>query len=304
MTKNKATCVIWSPADVEACKLYIGTRCLAKLSKMCSKRWRKSSKWLNSVSLQTFSKSVAAALPDRITIISDPRILTYKELDEYSSRIAAGLSARGIGGGDHIGLYLRNCVEYLEMFLATVKLRAVPFNVNYRYRGEELKYLFENGDAAVIVHSREFAPILDEIEQLLPKMHLRVAVEDGSDVNLGSSVSYKELVAEQPLAVAEQSEGDATLLYTGGTTGLPKGVIWPHKAFFFACLGGGGNFHKAGPCVTPNDIVEKATGGFGLRMFTVAPLMHGAAIWAAWSALVGGLTLVLDTSRFFDAERV
>lgn len=94
------------------------------------------------------------------------------------------------------------------------------------------------------------------------------------------------------------------LIYTGGTTGLPKGVMWPHRAFVFGCAGGAGYFNPAGPIVRPEDIADRASKGYPLKLFPVAPLMHAAAFWAAWSGLLNGLGIVLDESRMFDASTI
>ncbi|MEO9461440.1 MAG: AMP-binding protein [Marinomonas sp.] len=247
-------------------------------------------------------ETVAAAVPDRIAIQSDAGDLTYAMLDERTDRLAAALSDRGIGAGDSIGLYLMNGPEYLEGFIAASKLGAVPFNVNYRYGAEELRYLFTNAEAAVIIHNGEFAPLIEEIRPSLESLKLSVAVGE-TDEN-SASEDYETLMKAPPVKGFARHEDDYMLQYTGGTTGMPKGVMWPHKAFFFACLGAGGHFHPAGPITKPDEIAGRAAEGYQLKMFTIAPLMHGAAIWAAWSGLLGGLTLVLDPMRSFDAEAI
>lgn len=246
---------------------------------------------------------VAAAVPDRIAIEADDVALTYAELDERSDRIAAALTARGLMRGDTVGLYLMNGPEYLEAFIGACKLGAIPFNVNYRYGVEELCYLFDNAHAAAVVLNDEFADIALEVADRTPSIKCLVSVgQYTADRDL--IIPYEELLKAKPSKDFERFEDDILLLYTGGTTGMPKGVMWPHKAFFYACLGGGGHFHPSGPIGAPDEIVGRATEGYRLKMFTLAPLMHGAAIWAAWSGLLGGLTLVLDPMRRFDAEAI
>ena len=247
---------------------------------------------------------VARAVPQRSAIVCDGHVTSFAELDERADRVAEGLAARGVGRGDTVGLYLTNCAEHLEAFLAAIKLGAVPFNVNYRYGGDELHYLLDNAQAAAIFHNREFGPLLDELRPRLPTLKLAIAVEDGGKAPLGGSLAYDELV-ESPLGGPfARDERDILLTYTGGTTGMPKGVMWPHRAFFFACLGGGGHFHPAGPIAAPEEIAGRALEGYQLRLLPVAPLMHAAAVWATWSALLGGLTIVLDRARRFDAARI
>jgi fatty-acyl-CoA synthase len=245
-------------------------------------------------------EAVAARVPDRLAVRCDAGDISYAELDERTDRLAVGLAGKGIGVGDTVGLYLMNGPEYLEGFIAAVKLGAVPFNVNYRYGAEELSYLLGNANAKAVLFNAEFAGIMAEISPQLSSIKLAVSVGG----NAPDCTAYETLMTSAPRKGFVRSEGDILLQYTGGTTGMPKGVMWPHKAFFFACLGGGGHFHPAGPVTAPDQIAGRAEEGYQLSMFTIAPLMHGAAIWAAWSALLGGLTLVLDPMRSFDAEAI
>jgi fatty-acyl-CoA synthase len=248
-------------------------------------------------------ESVAAAVPERVAIEADDVTLTYADLDERSDRIAAALAQRGLKRGDTVGLYLMNCPEYLEAFIAASRLGAIPFNVNYRYSAEELSYLFDNARASAIVFNAEFESTMREVADRSKSIELMVSVGNSTSAD-DRAVSYGALLETSPRKDFERSEDDILLQYTGGTTGMPKGVMWPHKAFFFACLGGGGHFHPSGPISRPDEIAGRALEGYQLKMFTIAPLMHGAAIWAAWSGLLGGLTIVLDPMRTFDAEAI
>ncbi|HZV10819.1 MAG TPA: AMP-binding protein, partial [Novosphingobium sp.] len=202
------------------------------------------------------------------------------------------------------GLYLTNRVEFIEAFLAVIKLGAIPFNVNYRYRAEELRYLFANGRAAAIIHDAQYGEILRGLRGDLADLKLCVAVADGSLEAAAGSLAYADLLESAPAGPWPRAEDDIMLTYTGGTTGMPKGVMWPHRAFFFACAGGGGHFNPHGPATCPQDIADRAAHGYPLRMFTVAPLMHAAALWTVWSALLNGLTVVLDESGRFDAAAI
>lgn len=248
-------------------------------------------------------ETVAQAVPDRLALQADDIELTYADLDERSDRLAAALADRGILRGDTVGLYLMNCPEYLEAFIAVSKVGAIPFNVNYRYGGEELRYLFDNAQAVAIFFNSEFEELMQGIMPQVPTIKLAVSVGEKLAGD-GPFEPYSDLLGTKPRKGFERSDQDILLQYTGGTTGMPKGVMWPHKAFFFACLGGGGHFHPAGPIETSDEIAGRAVEGYQLKMFTIAPLMHGAAIWAAWSGLLGGLTLVLDPMRRFDAEEI
>ncbi|MEY3906632.1 MAG: hypothetical protein RIR59_1455 [Pseudomonadota bacterium] len=249
-------------------------------------------------------ETVARTVPDRMAIISDSARLTYADLNAQTDRLASGLAAQGVTRGDKIGLYLYNGPAYLLGFIAACKLGAVPFNVNYRYRADELRYVFANADSAAILHGAEFSPIIRDIRGDVPTLKVTVAVPDGSGADISGSVDYTALLAHEPTGPWDRHEDDIILAYTGGTTGMPKGVMWPHRAFLFACAGGAGHFNPAGPVKQPEDIADRAANGYPLKMFPLAPLMHMAAIWATWSALLNGLTIILDEGRAFDPERI
>ena len=246
----------------------------------------------------------AASVPERVALVTDTVQRSYAELDARTARLASGMLALGIKPGDHVGIYLHNSIEYMEAFLALIKLGAVPFNINYRYRAEELRYLLDNADAVGVVYGAQFTPVVEELQAALPKLAHRIVVDDDSGVIDSAAVDFESLATTAQPATFQRSEDDYLMLYTGGTTGMPKGVMWPHKSFFFACLGGGGHFHPAGPIAAPGEIAQRASEGYQLRLLTIAPLMHGAAIWTALSCLLGGLTLVLDRSAHFDAEHL
>lgn len=249
-------------------------------------------------------ETVARTVPDRVALIGDSARYSFAELNDRCDRLAAGLAAQGIGRGDAIGLYLYNAPAYLEAFIAACKLGAVPYNVNYRYRADELRYLFANADSAAIIHGAEFSPIIRDVRAHVPTLKLTIAVADGSGEDISGSVDYDGLLAHEPGGPWERSEQDYLLCYTGGTTGMPKGVMWPHRAFFFACAGGAGFFNPHGPAQTPADIESRARDGYPLKLFPLAPLMHMAAMWALWGALLNGVTIILDEGRAFDPERM
>lgn len=249
-------------------------------------------------------ETVARTVPDRVALIGDNARCSFAELNDRCDRLAAGLAAQGIRRGDAIGLYLYNAPAYLEVFIAACKLGAVPYNVNYRYRADELRYLFANADSAAIVHGAEFSPIIRDVRADVPTLKLTIAVADGSGEDISGSVDYDSLLAHEPGGPWERSEQDYLLCYTGGTTGMPKGVMWPHRAFFFACAGGAGFFNPHGPAQTPADIESRSRDGYPLKLFPLAPLMHMAAMWALWGALLNGVTIILDEGRAFDPERM
>lgn len=249
---------------------------------------------------------VAKAIPERVALRDDKGQVTYAQMNDRADRLAAGLYALGLRRGDKVGLYLMNGPEYLESFFAIIKIGAVPFNVNYRYGLEELKYLFGNADTKAIIHGAEFSDMVRDLKTSLSRVEISVAVDDGQGADISGSLDYETLMDTNPNDVTyDRHEDDFILQYTGGTTGLPKGVMWPHKAFFFACLGGGGMYVQKPPISTPGEQGEIAGQSFPIRIIPLAPLMHGAAIWAALSAILGGVTIVLDPMRGgFDAEAI
>ncbi len=246
-------------------------------------------------------ETAAGCVPDRIAILGSNKSLTYADLDARTDRLAAGFWDQGLRRGDHIALYMMNAPAYLESFIAAIKIGTVPYNVNYRYQSEELQYLFRNADTACIIHGSEYSDIVEQLRDKISTLKITVSV---GGTGGSQSIAYDDLLDTAPRKDFQRSEEDYLLLYTGGTTGMPKGVMWPHKAFIFACAGGAGFFHKDGPIKVPEDIKSRASESPPLKMFTLAPLMHGAAIWSAWTALLSGLTVVLDESKRFDPEHI
>ena len=244
---------------------------------------------------------VVDTVPDHPAVVCDGRTLTYRQVDDRANRLAHSLSARGVGPGDHVALYLYNSAEYLEGMLASFKLRAVPINVNYRYVEEELQYLLLDADVKAIIFHREFAPKLASISNDLPLVRAYLAVDDGSEADLaalGASEYETAVEAESPMRdFAPRSADDLYILYTGGTTGMPKGVMWRHEDIFFGAFGGAG---AGGAMISmPEEIAERCTES-RLRCVPACPFMHGTAHWMAFSALYAGGTVIVYTDRHFD----
>jgi acyl-CoA synthetase (AMP-forming)/AMP-acid ligase II len=251
-------------------------------------------------------ESVADAVPDRTALVCGDRRLTFAQLDERATRLAHHLQSQGVGKGDHVGIYLYNCTEYLEASLAAWKVRAVPININYRYVEEELRYLFDNADLVALVHHREFAPRIAAVVAEVPSLRTFVAVEDGSGVDTSAlgSADYDAALAAASVArdFGPRSGDDLYILYTGGTTGMPKGVMWRQEDLFFAALMGG-NPYGATP-ERPEQVGENAAGRGEMAMLPAAPLMHGAAQWAALIGLFQGGKIVLTAGKSFDADNI
>lgn len=231
--------------------------------------------------------------PDRLAIACGESERTYAQLEERANRLAHHLAAHGVGHGSHVGLCTRNSVQAVETMLAVYKLRATLVNVNYRYTASEIRYVLDNGDAVALVHDRRFAPQVADALPGAPQVKHVVVVEDGTDVEY-TGILFEEAIAEgDPRRDFEpRSNDDLYVIYTGGTTGMPKGVMWRHEDVW-RTLGGGINFVTGEPLENEFAQAElgKVTGG--MVRLCLAPLIHGNAQWAALMALFGGDTVVL-----------
>ncbi|MFJ4657686.1 acyl-CoA synthetase [Nocardia sp. NPDC088792] len=246
------------------------------------------------------------AVPDRTAVICRDRRVTYRELDERANQLAHHLASRGIGKGDHVGVYSRNSIEALEAMIATYKLRAVSVSVNYRYVAEEVRYIADNADLKALVHERAYSDIVAEVAPSTPQLTDIIVVEDGTDGDYSryKGVSYDQARAGQSTArdFEERRSDDLYILYTGGTTGFPKGVMWTHEDVW-RTLGGGIN-HVTGEYVADEwELANNAKAApNGIVMAPLSPLIHGAAQWAAFLTLNSGGTVVFVPQ--FDADEV
>ena len=245
---------------------------------------------------------VADTVPDHLALVCGPRRLSYADLEARANRLAHALTARGVGAGDHVALYLYNSTEYLEGMLAAFKIRAVPINVNYRYVEDELQYLLEDADAVAIIFHREFTPKLAAIRRSLPLLRAFIAVDDDSpgppDPLLAADDYEHVLAAASPERdFGPRSADDLYLLYTGGTTGMPKGVMWRHIDLFFGAMAGAGG--GGAPITTPEEIAERCLQP-RTRCVPICPFMHGTAHWMAFSALFMGGSVIIPTEHHLE----
>ena len=240
-----------------------------------------------------FEHSVDAFGVREYLVAGDAR-RTYAEMDARANRLAHHLADQGIGPGDHVGIYGVNSVEWIESLWAIFKLRAVWININYRYVEDELAYLFGNADLKALIHDADFADRVAGVSDQMPDLRHRLVI--GGD--------YEDAVrARSPERdFAPRSGDDRYILYTGGTTGLPKGVEWRHADVLFA-LGGGIDVLSGERAQAPGDLVARGRkNGFAITFLPIAPLMHGATQWAVMGQSFVGNKVVLMSQ--FDPHEV
>jgi 3-oxocholest-4-en-26-oate---CoA ligase len=243
------------------------------------------------------------AFPEREYLVAGGERRTYAEMEARANRLAHHLAAQGVGPGDHVGIYSYNSVEWVETAWAVFKLRAVWININYRYVEDELRYLFANADLKALVHERQFSPGVTALLPELPTIEHVVVVEDGTaEADPPGAVRYEDALASgsPDRDFGRRSPDDLYILYTGGTTGLPKGVVWRHEDVFYA-LGGGTDPIVNIRVLRPEEMVEKGRDG-AMTFLPIAPLMHGATQWAVMGQSFVGSKIVLLAK--FEAHEV
>ncbi|OBJ07561.1 acyl-CoA synthetase [Mycobacterium sp. 1165196.3] len=266
------------------------------------------------------AKAVAAAIPDRELIIQGDRRYTYAQVIERSTRLAAYLHSQGLGchtersalgghevGQDLLGLYAYNGNEFVEALLGSFEARVAPFNVNFRYVKSELQYLLADAGATALLYHAAFAPRVAEILPELPQLRVLIQIADDSGNELlEGAVDYEAALASvspEPPPV-QHSADDLYVLYTGGTTGMPKGVLWRQHDIFMTSFGGR-NLMTGEPSSSIDEIVERAASGPGTKLMILPPLIHGAAQWSVMTAITTGQSVVFPTVvDHLDAEDV
>jgi acyl-CoA synthetase (AMP-forming)/AMP-acid ligase II len=245
---------------------------------------------------------VADLVPDAEAVVVGPRRLTYAELDARANRLSHRLAAGGVGPGDSVGLQLFNGSEYLEGMLACFKIRAVPINVNYRYVDAELRHLYEDAGLVGLVYHRGFATAVAAARGALAEQRVVLEVDDDTGPGTPSGVEDYESALSRSSDARDhghRSADDLYCVYTGGTTGMPKGVMWRHEDIFFAAMGGGDPMQLGNVIDRPEQLRDRVLRP-GLVALPVPPFMHASGHWLAFSMLFGGGTLVIPPHGRFD----
>ncbi len=273
--------------------------------------------------------AVAAVIGDREFIVQGDRRFTYAQVIERSNRLASYLHSRGLGchterselpghevGQDLLGIYAHNGPEYVEGMLGAWRARVAPFNVNYRYVTSELQYLLSDSGATALLYHAAFAPRLAEVRADLPLLQVLIQIADDSgNALLPGAVDYESIVATGPAEgpPVQPSPDDLYVLYTGGTTGMPKGVLWRQHDIFMTSFGGR-SLYTGELATCYQDIADRCAEAPGTKLMVLPPLMHGAAQWAVLTAMTTGQSVVFspvtshldvdDVVRAIEAEKV
>jgi 3-oxocholest-4-en-26-oate---CoA ligase len=251
--------------------------------------------------------AVAAAIPDRVLLTQGNRRYTYADVVDRSNRLASYLHSVGLGchtprselaghdvGQDLLGIYAYNGNEFVEALLGSFRARVAPFNVNYRYVKDELRYLLDDSGATALIYHAAFAPRVAEILPELPKLRVLIQIADESGHELVSgAVDYEAALASvAPVPPPVQpAPDDLYVLYTGGTTGMPKGVLWRQHDIFMTSFGGR-DLYSGKAAESYAELAERAAAATGTKLMVLPPLIHGAAQWGVMTALTTGQSVV------------
>jgi len=251
---------------------------------------------------------VADAIPERTVLVQGDRRVTWGGLDDRAARLAGAFAAAGLTTGSKVASYLYNCNEYTEGVFATFKARAVPVNVNYRYLEDELVYLLENSDAEALLFHGSLGDRVAKVRDRAPGVKLWIQVDDGSP-HQEFALAYEDVIAgAEPMPRVERSGDDLYFLYTGGTTGMPKGVMWRQEDLYGVL---GESVYPLAGRTRPDTSAEAGPiakevvdGGFDNVHLPASPLMHGTGAFTTFQAMFLGATVVTLTGRHFDPHEL
>ncbi|WP_067450008.1 acyl-CoA synthetase [Actinomadura macra] len=254
-----------------------------------------------SYNLADLLEIMAAAGPERPALVAGEARRTYRELNERASRVGHHLAGAGVRPGEHVAILAYNRAEWVEAMFGIFKIRAVPVPVNFRYVAAELHHVLSDSDSVALIGERSLLEKVEEVRADLPKLHHVVVLEDHGTGEIPGAVEYEKALATADPSdrFPERSGDDRYIMYTGGTTGYPKGVEWRCEDIFFGALGGGNPLGE--PVGSPEELAENARRP-GLPVVDCAPIMHGAGQWVAFMGLFHGSKVVLYTGHAFDPD--
>ena len=261
------------------------------------------------VQFATLWEKTSDLIPDEPALICGDVTRSWKEYEERASRLATLLTEHGLGDDSKVGLYLHNSNEYLEAQFSVFKIKGVPINVNYRYKEDELVYLLDNSDSEAIFFQACYSDQINAIRDKLPKVKLFIKVDDGTEVSDQSNdiLDYEECIkSKEPMERIKRSEDNIYMLYTGGTTGMPKGVMYQHGSFissmFKTLLGMGFPVPEDFESL-PENIIKLSNENMLPVSMVACPLMHGTGMWlGAYLPLLTGGTVVTIPQLGFDPD--
>ncbi|WP_159930269.1 MULTISPECIES: acyl-CoA synthetase [Nocardia] len=244
------------------------------------------------------------AMPERVALIQSGRRVTYRALDDRANQLAHHLASIGVGAGTHVGFQMHNSIETMETLIACFKLSAVPININYRYGVTELAYVYDNADLEVLVHHSCYVGTVREAAALTSTLRHTICVADEfSGVADAAATAYESALAARPTErpVVPRSGDDLFMMYTGGTTGMPKGVMWRQEDMW-RVLGGGIDFYTGEPVADEFQQSRAGARNDPGTWLVLPPLIHAAAMMPTFTALWSGNTVIFESR--FDAGRV
>lgn len=241
------------------------------------------------------------AKPDAEILVAGERAITRIELDRRANQLAHTLLRRGVRRGEHVGIYAHNRVEWVEGLLACWKIGAAAININFRYVESELREIWQQADLVALIYERQFAGPIASLAEDFPGLHTYLAVEDGSQNERFPGEAYEAAIERETheRGFEPRTGGDIYVVYTGGTTGMPKGVLWRHEDWYFNVA------HYLSPQVeSPGDIAKLVDNPLGMRTLTLSPLMHGGGQFPLMLTLFSGGVGLFPISQHFDAHEV